>query len=90
MKEFGLTEKERVAALVESAYQVARERHRFGTGDGSLLFKMARELEKLYDRVYGERGLLYDIEMTTNMLSFYKELAQDTEKTELDSEKSED
>jgi hypothetical protein len=51
---------------------------------------MARELEKLYDRVYGERGLLYDIEMTTNMLSFYKELAQDTEKTELDSEKSED
>jgi hypothetical protein len=80
MKEFGLTEKERVEALVESAYQVARERHRFGTGDGngegSLLFKMARELEKLYDRVYGERGMLYQMEMTNNMLSFYKELAE--------------
>jgi hypothetical protein len=78
MKEFGLTEKERVAALVESAYQIARERHRFGTGesDGSLLFKMARELDKLYERVYGERGMLYQMEMTTNMLSFYKELAE--------------
>lgn len=78
MKEFGLTEKERVAALVESAYQIARERHRFGTGEseGSLLFKMARELDKLYERVYGERGMLYQMEMTTNMLSFYKELAE--------------
>jgi len=78
MKEFGLTEKERVAALVESAYQIARERHRFGTGesDGSLLFKMARELDKLYERVYGDRGLLYQMEMTSNMLSFYKELAE--------------
>jgi len=80
MKEFGLTEKERVAALVESAYQVARERHRFGTGESeseaSLLFKMARELDKLYERVYGDRGLLYQMEMTSNMLSFYKELAE--------------
>ena len=85
MKEFGLTEKERVAALVESAYQIARERHRFGTGesDGSLLFKMARELDKLYERVYGDRGLLYQMEMTTNMLSFYKELAEkETEEAE--------
>jgi hypothetical protein len=85
MKEFGLTEKERVAALVESAYQIARERHRFGTGEseGSLLFKLARELDKLYDCVYGERGLLYEMEMTTNMLSFYKELAEkETEEAE--------
>jgi hypothetical protein len=79
MKEFGLTEKERVAALVESAYQIARERHRFGTGegDGSLLFRLARELDKLYERVYGEQGLLYQMEMTSNMLSFYKELAEE-------------
>jgi hypothetical protein len=85
MKEFGLTEKERVEALVESAYQIARERKRFGDGDGngSLLFKMARELEKLYDRVYGERGMLYQMEMTNNMLSFYKELAEkETEEAE--------
>lgn len=63
---------------MESAYQIARERHRFGTGEseGSLLFKMARELDKLYERVYGERGMLYQMEMTTNMLSFYKELAE--------------
>ena len=79
---------------MESAYQIARERHRFGTGesDGSLLFKMARELDKLYERVYGERGLLYQMEMTTNMLSFYKELAEETkntEETEFDGEKSE-
>ena len=89
MKEFGLTEKERVEALVESAYQIARERHRFGTGDGngegSLLFRMARELEKLYDRVYGERGMLYQLEMTSNMLSFYKELAE-TETKEVENE----
>ena len=80
---------------MESAYQIARERHRFGTGesDGSLLFKMARELDKLYERVYGERGLLYQMEMTTNMLSFYKELAEETkntEETEFDGEKSKD
>ena len=53
---------------------------------------MARELEKLYDRVYGERGLLYDMEMTKNMLSFYKELADETKNTEetgFDGEKSE-
>lgn len=64
---------------MESAYQIARERHRFGTGesDGSLLFKMARELDKLYERVYGECGMLYQMEMTTNMLSFYKELAEE-------------
>ena len=79
---------------MESAYQIARERHHSGTGEseGSLLFKMARELEKLYDRVYGERGLLYDMEMTKNMLSFYKELADETkntEETEFDGEKSE-
>ena len=70
---------------MESAYQIARERHRFGTGesDGSLLFKMARELDKLYERVYGERGMLYQMEMTTNMLSFYKELAEkETERDE--------
>ena len=70
---------------MESAYQIARERHRFGTGesDGSLLFKMARELDKLYERVYGEHGMLYQMEMTTNMLSFYKELAEkETEEAE--------
>ena len=77
MKEFGLTEKERVEALVESAYQIARERHRFGTGDGSLVFRLARELEALYGRVHGERGLLYELEMTKNMLDFYKELAEE-------------
>jgi hypothetical protein len=77
MKEFGLTEKERVAALVESAYQVARERHRFGTGDGSLVFLLARELEALYEQVHGAEGLLYRLEMTSNMLSFYKELSEE-------------
>lgn len=67
---------------MESAYQIARERHHSGIGesDGSLLFKMARELEKLYDRVYGDRGLLYEMEMTSNMLSFYKELAEEQTK----------
>lgn len=77
---------------MESAYQIARERHRFGTGesDGSLLFKMARELDKLYERVYGERGMLYQMEMTANMLSFYKELAEETKETEFSGEKSKD
>lgn len=78
MKEFGLTEKERVASLVESAYQIARERKRFGDGEGSLLFRMARELEALYLRVYDDRGLLYELEMANNMLSFYRELAEET------------
>lgn len=79
MSEFGLSEKERVEALVESAYQVARERRRSGSGDGSLVFKMARELEALYGRVYGTGGLLYQLEMTKNMLDFYRDLAEEEE-----------
>lgn len=79
MSEFGLTEKERVEALVESAYQVARERKRSGDGAGSLVFRLARELEALYGRVHGERGLLYELEMAKNMLDFYRESAEETE-----------
>lgn len=80
MSEFGLSEKERVEALVESAYQVARERRRSGTDgsglSGSLVFRMARELEGLYEKVYGVGGLLYQLEMTKNMLDFYRDLAE--------------
>lgn len=79
MSELGLSEKERVEALVESAYQVARERRRSGDGAGSLVFRMARELEGLYEKVYGDRGLLYQLEMTKNMLDFYRDLAEETE-----------
>lgn len=43
---------------------------------------MARELEALYSRVYGDRGLLYELEMANNMLSFYKELAEEQKDNE--------
>lgn len=85
MNEYGLPENERVGAIVESAYQIARERKKAGedsSGDGSLLFRMARELEALYSRVYGAGGLLYQLEMANNMLSFYKELAEETKEVE--------
>lgn len=52
-----------------------------GNGNGSLLFRMARELEALYERVHGEGGLLYQLEMANNMLSFYRELAEELERT---------